>query len=57
MPLLEHWGPMCDVTMVLCMQSYIMEMTKDNDAIDHLTIPETLAAANGEHYDHAFWEV
>ena len=39
------------------MQSYIIKMAKHSDDIDHLTIPETLAAANGEHYDHAFWEV
>ena len=34
---------MCDVKRVLCMQSYIMEMMKNNDDIDHLTIPEMLA--------------
>ena len=42
-----------DITL---MQSYIMEMMKNNDDIDHLTIPEMLAPANGELYDHAFWE-
>ena len=42
-----------DITL---MQSYIMEMMKNNDDIDHWTIPEMLAPANGELYDHAFWE-